>query len=139
MTPTFRENFIEDVFTLKRWREMLALNSGRGSLVDFHARHKLLIRAHSPEHLRRLGALVGQAATLPVPELYARYQQLLLEALARKTTPKKNTDRLYHLMGHFKADLSADKKQELRYLIGLHHGGLVPLIMPVTLISHYVR
>ena len=83
MTPTFRENFIEDVFTLKRWREMLALNSGRGSLVDFHARHKLLIRAHSPEHLRRLGALVGQAATLPVPELYARYQQLLLEALAR--------------------------------------------------------
>ena len=137
--PTLRENFIEAVFTLKRWREMLALNGGRAVLVDFHTRHKLLIRSHSPVHLRRLGKLVGQAADLPVPELYDRYQQLLLEALARQTTPKKNTDVLYHLMGYFKADLSPDEKQELRDLIDLYYRGLVPLIVPVTLISHYVR
>ena len=64
---------------------------------------------------------------------------LLLEALGRKTTSKKNTDVLYHLMGHFKKDLSADEKQELREIIDLYHRGLVPLIVPITLINHYVR
>jgi uncharacterized protein YbgA (DUF1722 family)/uncharacterized protein YbbK (DUF523 family) len=137
--PTLRENFIEAIFTLKRWREMLARDGGRGALVDFHTRHKLLLRAHSLEHLRQLGKVVAQAATLPVPELYDRYQKLLLAALRRRTTARKNTDVLYHLMGYFKGDLSHDEKQELRDLIDLYHRGLLPLVVPVTLISHYVR
>jgi len=137
--PKLRENFIEAIFTLKRWREMLRLQQGRGALVDFHTCHKLLLRAHSLEHLRQMGKLVAQAQSLAVSELYARYQNLLLEALARKTTTRKNTDVLYHLMGHFKKDLSADEKQELREIIDQYHRGLVPLIVPVTLINHYVR
>jgi uncharacterized protein YbgA (DUF1722 family)/uncharacterized protein YbbK (DUF523 family) len=137
--PVLRENFIDAIFTLKRYREMLATEEGRKALVDFHTRHKLLIRAHSLDHLREMGKLVAQAAALPVAELYDRYQKLLLEALKRKTTCKKNTDVLYHLMGYFKTDLSADEKQELRELIDLYHRGLIPLIVPVTLISHYVR
>jgi uncharacterized protein YbgA (DUF1722 family)/uncharacterized protein YbbK (DUF523 family) len=137
--PVLRENFIEAIFTLQRWREMLALDGGRSALVDFHTRNKLLLRAHSLEHLRQLGKLVAEAANLPVPELYDRYQKLLLEALKRKTTTRKNTDVLYHLMGYFKGDLSADEKQELRDLIDLYRRGLLPLIVPVSLISHYVR
>ena len=137
--PILRENFIEAIFTLERWREMMASDGGRGALVDFHTCHKLLLRAHSLDHLRRLGKLVAQAADLPLPELYGRYQKLLLEALKRKTTAKKNTDVLYHLMGYFKGDLSAGEKEELRDLIDLYHQGLLPLIVPVTLISHYVR
>jgi uncharacterized protein YbgA (DUF1722 family) len=137
--PKLRENFIEAIFTLKRWREMLAQEGGRGAVVDFHTRHKLLLRAHSLEHLRQLGKLVAQAASLPLPELCDKYQKILLEALGRKTTYKKNTDVLYHLMGYFKDDLSADEKQELREIIDLYHRNLVPLIVPVTLINHYVR
>jgi uncharacterized protein YbgA (DUF1722 family)/uncharacterized protein YbbK (DUF523 family) len=136
--PTLRENFIEAIFTLKRWREMLAYGGGRGALVDFHTRHKLLVRAHSPEHLRQLGKLVAQV-DLALPELYDQYQKLMLEALRRKTTTRKNTDVLYHLMGYFKGYLSPDEKQELRDLIDLYHRGLLPLIVPVSLISHYVR
>jgi uncharacterized protein YbgA (DUF1722 family)/uncharacterized protein YbbK (DUF523 family) len=137
--PKLRENFIEAIFTLKRWREMLAQNGGRGALVDFHTRHKLLVRAHSAEHLRQMGKVVAQVATLPVSDLFDTYQKLLLEALGRKTTSKKNTDVLYHLMGYFKGDLSPDEKQELREIIDLYHRGLVPLIVPVTLLNHYVR
>jgi uncharacterized protein YbgA (DUF1722 family)/uncharacterized protein YbbK (DUF523 family) len=137
--PVLRENFIEAIFTLQRWRQMLALDGDRSALVDFHTRHKLLLRAHSLEHMRQLGKLVARAADLPVPELYDRYQQLLLEALKRKTTTRKNTDVLYHLMGYFKSDLDPDEKQELRDLIDLYHQGLLPLIVPVTLINHYVR
>ena len=137
--PRLRENFIEAVFTLKRFREVLAERGGRGSLVEFHTRHKLLLRAHSPEHLRRMGQLIAQADALPVPELYDRYQELLLAALHRPTTVRKNTDVLYHLMGYFKQQLTPDEKAELLELIDLYRRSILPLIVPVTLINHYVR
>jgi uncharacterized protein YbgA (DUF1722 family) len=43
------------------------------------------------------------------------------------------------MAGYFKKLLSSDEKQELLDVIGQYHKGLVPLIVPVTLIKHYVR
>src|SRR4030043_1638385 len=36
--PDLRENFIERIFTLKRWRDALAKKESRGVVVDFHTR-----------------------------------------------------------------------------------------------------
>jgi len=38
-----RESFIEQIFTLKRWRGTLTQPANMKQLVDFHTRHKLLI------------------------------------------------------------------------------------------------
>ena len=43
------------------------------------------------------------------------------------------------MVGHFKKMLSADEKKELLELIESYHSELVPLIVPVTLVNHYVR
>ncbi|MEW6388044.1 MAG: DUF523 and DUF1722 domain-containing protein [Thermodesulfobacteriota bacterium] len=137
--PGLRENFIEAIFTLKRWRENLEQGKSRGNLVDFHTRHKLLILSHSPRHLRLMGKLVAQVTALPPEELFDRYQTLLLEALRLQTTVKKHIDVLYHLMGYFKKVLSGGEKQELLETIDYYRHGYVPLIVPVTLINHYVR
>jgi uncharacterized protein YbgA (DUF1722 family)/uncharacterized protein YbbK (DUF523 family) len=137
--PVLRENFIERIFVLQRWREFLEAGADLGGLVDFHTRHKLLILAHSPAHYRELGKLVAQGTSLPRQELLDRYRSRLLEGLRLKATVKKNTNVLYHLMGYFKQGLSGDEKQELRELIQQYHQGAVPLIVPVTLINHYVR
>jgi uncharacterized protein YbgA (DUF1722 family)/uncharacterized protein YbbK (DUF523 family) len=137
--PGLRENFIERIFVFKRWRELLAAQPAPGGLVAFHTRHKLLVMAHSPEHYRELGRLVARGKELPTPELYERYQARLMEALRLKATPKKNTNVLHHLMGYFKKDLAADEKQELLEIIDHYRQGFVPLVVPVTLINHYVR
>jgi uncharacterized protein YbgA (DUF1722 family) len=137
--PKLRENFIEAIFALKRWRETLAQGQTRRGLVDFHTRHKLLLLAHSPRHLREMGKLIAQPDKRPLAELYDAYQTLLLEALRLKTTVKKNLDVLYHRMGYFKKELTADEKQELLEIFDLYRRGHVPLIVPVTLINHYVR
>lgn len=137
--PKLRETFIEAIFTLKRWRECLAQGQSAAALVDFHTRHKLLLMAHSPKHLREMGQLVAKVRELPLADVFERYQRLLLEALRLKTTIKKNTNVLHHLMGYFKKELSAEEKQELLEIIGHYHAGLLPLIVPVTLINHYVR
>ena len=137
--PELRENFIERIFVFQRWRELLVASPGRGGLVAFHTRHKLLILAHSTEHYRELGKLVAQAKELPAQELYERYQSRLMEALRLKATPKKNSNVLHHLMGYFKQDLTAEEKQELLEIIENYRQGYVPLVVPVTLINHYVR
>jgi uncharacterized protein YbgA (DUF1722 family)/uncharacterized protein YbbK (DUF523 family) len=137
--PVLRENFIERLFVFQRWRELLAAKTGLGGLVAFHTRHKLLILAHSPEHYRELGKLVAAAKELPAAALYGRYQSRLMEALRLKATPKKNTNVLHHLMGYFKKELTAEEKQELLEIIDNYHQGYVPLVVPVTLINHYVR
>ena len=137
--PGLRENFIERIFVFQRWRELLAAAAGRGGLVAFHTRHKLLILAHSTEHYRELGKLVAQAKELPAPKLYERYQSRLMEALRLKATPKKNTNVLQHLMGYFKKELTTEEKQELLEIIDNYRQGYVPLVVPVTLINHYVR
>lgn len=56
-----------------------------------------------------------------------------------KTTIKKNTNVLQHLMGYFKKQLSSDEKQELLEVFDQYRQELVPLIVPITLINHYVR
>jgi uncharacterized protein YbgA (DUF1722 family)/uncharacterized protein YbbK (DUF523 family) len=137
--PKLRENFIEAIFTFKRWRETLEAKPGRKDVMEFHTRHKLLILAHSPEHYREMGRVVAHLHEGPLEDNLARYQQLLLESLRRKTTNKKNANVLYHLMGYFKKDLSADEKQELLDTIDQYRLGIVPLIVPITLINHYVR
>jgi uncharacterized protein YbgA (DUF1722 family)/uncharacterized protein YbbK (DUF523 family) len=134
-----RENFIERIFAFKRWREGLEEKQNRGGLVDFHTRHKMLILSHSPEHYRLMGKLVARAKEVPLKELYEEYQKLFLEALRLKTTPKKNANVLTHILGYFKEYLSGDEKQELLEIIGLYRQGTVPLIVPITLINHYVR
>jgi uncharacterized protein YbgA (DUF1722 family) len=86
-----------------------------------------------------MGKLVAQAKNLPLKELYQEYQTLLMESLGLKTTPKKNANILQHMVGYFKEQLSSDEKQELLEVIDLYRKEIIPLIVPITLINHYVR
>jgi uncharacterized protein YbgA (DUF1722 family)/uncharacterized protein YbbK (DUF523 family) len=137
--PVLRENFTERIFALRRWREHIRGERKRGGLVDFHTRHKLLILSHSEKHYREMGKLVAHSKEIPLSKLYAGYESLLMNALKLKSTSAKNSNCLMHMMGYFKKVLSSDEKAELLEVIGNYREGYVPLIVPVTLMSHYVR
>jgi uncharacterized protein YbgA (DUF1722 family) len=137
--PILRENFIEQVFALRRWREFLAGRPGRGELVAFHTAHKLQILAHSPSIYREMGRLVAEAKKVPEARLLSTYERLFLEALHQKASIRKNRNVLLHMMGYFKKQLTSDEKQELIEVIDRYAREIVPLIVPVTLMRHYVR
>lgn len=137
--PKLRENFIVSIFTLQRLRKVLEHKATYGDIVAFHARHKLLILAHNEKIYREMGRLVATGKALPYAEFLARYKVLLQSALKSKTTLKKQTNVLQHILGYFKADLTADEKQEALELIEGYRTGLLPLIVPVTLLNHFVR
>ncbi len=137
--PRLRENFITAIFVLKRWRRLLAADFSLGRLVEFHTRHKLLIMAHSQQHYRQMGKLVAAGREYSPADLRTLYLTELMTALRLKTTVKKHVNVLQHIFGYFKRELQADEKQEMVELIENYRQGLVPLIVPLTLLNHYIR
>jgi len=137
--PALREMFIERVFTLRRFRDSFRQGKSRGGLVRFHTDHKLLILSHGRTRYTEMGALVAQAKDLPLEEAYDRYQRLLMDALAQRTTSAKCADVLTHMLGHLRTFLSHEEKMELLEVVDRYRNRLIPLVVPVTLFRHYVR
>ena len=137
--PALRENFIEIIFILKRWRETLADGMTRGNLVNFHTRHKLLLLSHSTDLYRQMGKLVAGAKQLQEQALFDQYLLLLMKAVRLKTTVAKHVNVLQHVLGYFKQQLSADEKQEMLGILDSYRVRQIPLIVPITLLNHFVR
>jgi len=137
--PHLRENFLERVFTYDRWRRYETDDASRRGLVAFHTRHKLLLMCHRPAAVAELGRLVARSGPKSLATLRAEYLSGLMAALAVPATVRRHTNVLQHIMGYFKRQLDADEKAELGEVIGAYHAGQVPLVVPVTLLRHYVR
>ena len=137
--PLLRENFIERVFCYRRWQDLIQRGVTRQALVRFHTIQKYLLLAHSVPHDRQLGRLVAQVNEYRPKDLAIRYGELFMQALAAKATVRKHVNVLQHILGHFKERLDAQEKAELLGVIADYHQGLTPLIVPLTLIKHYVQ
>ena len=135
--PTLREIFVEKVFVFGRWKDLLK-NPSLSNFTLFHQRHKYLLMAHSPEKLKELGGIVDDRKG-KLEKSLDQYFNILMEALGLKATLRKNRNVMQHIMGYFKKDLLPDEKQELLEEIENYSNELVPLVVPITLLKHYVR
>jgi uncharacterized protein YbgA (DUF1722 family)/uncharacterized protein YbbK (DUF523 family) len=137
--PALRENFVERVFAYQRLRALFTGRWAIHSLVVFHTRHKLQLLSHSRLGYAELGRLVAGAVEQPKRDLSATYQRLFMKTLTRVATPGRHSDVMLHAIGHLKRLLQPDDKEELLTAIEEHRRGIVPLIVPITLLRHHVR
>lgn len=136
--PDIRENFVERVFALRRFRDEVARAPRAAALVQFQTRNKLLIMAHAPAAEAQLGRLTAQAAKNPTAAS-ATYEAWLLDALSEQATVPRHVNVLQHMQGFFKETLSEDERKELAGVIDEYAKELVPLIVPITLFQHFIR
>ncbi len=137
--PTLRDNFVERVFAYWRLRGLFHGRWTLGALVAFHTAHKLILMAHAPEAYRRLGRLVARGGELARAELERQYTDAFMGALAVIATRRRQTNVLQHMAGYFKDRLDRESKRELGAAIEDYRRGLVPLVVPLTLLRHHVR
>jgi uncharacterized protein YbgA (DUF1722 family)/uncharacterized protein YbbK (DUF523 family) len=137
--PRLRENFIERVFAYRRLRTFFARRWTVGGLVAFHTAHKLQLLAHAPVAYTALGRLVANAKGMGKAAVCDQYETTFMTALKQLATPARHTNVLQHMAGYFSEKLDAASRRELTSLIDDYRRSLVPLIVPITLIRHYVR
>ena len=132
-----RENFIQRVYVLYRWKLMLAEGLDAQSLTKFHARHKLIIMSHEDYH--EMGKLLAGVTKANAQEIADQYILLLMKKLKKVASRKNHINVLQHIQGYLKKELNADDKAELCELIEAYRRGEVPLIVPLTLLKHHFR
>ncbi|MGO9056768.1 MAG: 2-thiouracil desulfurase family protein [Candidatus Binataceae bacterium] len=136
--PQLRENFIERVFAYHSLRQLFAKPLKIADLVAFHTARKLQLLSHNTKAYQELGRLVAGAKALSRGDLRERYANQFMAALRWPATPARHTNVFQHMAGYFKHRLDAASRQELHSVIADYRAGLVPLIVPITLIRHHV-
>jgi uncharacterized protein YbgA (DUF1722 family) len=137
--PVLRDNFIDAVFIYKRWQDLIKRGGHPGDIVAFHVDSRFLIMAHSLKHYTMLGRLTARAKAQEPGQLRASYARLLMEAARLQATRKKHMNVLLHLLRCFGKQPAIDEKTEMLEIIGSYQKGCFPLIVPITMINHFVR
>jgi len=137
--PVLRENFVERIFCRNRWRTFVRGARTRGRLVEFWTAHKMLVRTHDEAGYQRLGRILGSAGKGGNRELYRQFEAEFFAALSVKTTRRKHTNVLQHALGYLKEALGAGERAQLLSSIEDYRQGLLPLIVPLTLLRFQIR
>jgi len=137
--PQLRENFIERLFAYKRWTDMLCHSRTPAGLLDFHQRHKLILMAHSPVHYKAAGKITGNLKKKKMDSILEEYIENFTEGMKLKATVSKNYNVLQHIMGYFRKELTADDKKYILHVFDQYKEGLIPLIVPVTLMNYFIN
>ncbi len=137
--PALRENFVERVFAFRRLKDLFTSEWTPRNLVAFHTAHKLQLLSHSPQLHREMGRVVAGAGSSDRNELRESYTVVFMSALEAKATRARHTNVLEHAFGHLKRIVSPAARGLLADALSDYRDGLVPLVVPVTLLCHYVR
>lgn len=137
--PLLREVFLERVFALHRWRQIPDPEQSVGGLVEFHARHKLLLMARGPQLYAELGRIVAGVTRASLAQRRAAYIARFMEVMALRPSRRKHINVLQHIMGYLKQDLSTDDKRELLDLFDAYRHERLSLVSPLVLLRHHLR
>jgi uncharacterized protein YbgA (DUF1722 family)/uncharacterized protein YbbK (DUF523 family) len=137
--PVLRENFISRVLVYARWQALRRQGLCKHGLIEFHASHKLLLLAHSPAVYRELGRMLAHLDGAGLDALADRYIARLMEAMKTRATRKRHANVLQHLLGYLRKHVDSANRADLVGVIDDYRLGLVPLVVPVTLLQHHFR
>ncbi len=137
--PVLRESFMVRVFAFKRVKSLFHKSWTRKDVIEFHSREKLLLLAHSPRSYRELGQLVGNIADYSREEFQITYLKTFMEAVNTRASKGRHQNALSHMAGYLTKRLTSEGRRELKETIDSFRNGIVPLIVPITLISHMLR
>lgn len=134
-----RENFIQRVYIYARWKSMLQQPVTLSRLQAFHASHKYIFMSHDQIKAKELGVLLAVNKSDDMDSLALNYLECMMEVLKITASKKGHVNTLHHIQGYLKKYLDADDKQELTSVIKDYRQGLLPLIVPITLLRHHFR
>jgi len=137
--PVLRENFVQRVFVYRHWKALSKNTMSLKSLTDFHAQYKYTLMSHEQNRARSLGKTLSNISGQDIDDIASTYFSELMSILKIKATRQNHVNVLQHIQGYLKNDLDKGDKQELTETVDSYRQGMLPLIVPITLLRHYFR
>jgi uncharacterized protein YbgA (DUF1722 family)/uncharacterized protein YbbK (DUF523 family) len=128
------DHFLTRIFTSARFRGCLSKGSSK-ALMDFHARHKLLLMGYNQAAMRRLGRIT--ASKEPIEERLLAYSAELQNALRRPPNCRSWNNVLMHAMGYFSEELDVKEKQHFLRSLEWYAQGKLPLSAPLLMVRSW--
>ncbi|AMO56702.1 hypothetical protein GZ77_03030 [Endozoicomonas montiporae] len=136
--PVLRENFINRVVAYHHWHQDVLQDLSYKKIGDFHARYKYQLMAHDQKEYAELGQLVAKGKNIPMEQMAADYFEQFMTLMKKKANRKSNTNVLLHILGYLKKSITSADKQQLLKQIESYRSGYIPLIVPLTVLKHFV-
>lgn len=133
-----RDNFIARVFAYHDWKTQVEPDPTAKKLIDFYSRYKYQVMAHHVPSYFAIGKYLSNLASRDISVSCTEFFTLFMTALSHHAGRKGNANAMMHLRGYLKLLLKPYEKQELSQLIDSYRNGLVPLVVPLTLLKHHL-
>ncbi len=134
-----RENFIARVFIYHQWNTEIKPNLSSRKLIEFHSKHKFTLLAHCQSAYREAGKRLGNLKEESLETIANEYIAIMMRGLRKIASKKNHTNVLQHLIGFIKEDIEPTQKQEILGSIEEYRNGDIPLLVPITLVRHYIN
>jgi len=132
-----RDSFIQRVYVLQRWKTLLTNAISITRLVEFHARHRLIMMSHGDVQI--LERLLAQVTQQNLVEIAPQYLRQLLTILKHPATRQQHIKVLRHIISHLQKPISRTDQAKLNTLITRYQHGEIPLLAPLKLLQQHLR
>jgi uncharacterized protein YbgA (DUF1722 family)/uncharacterized protein YbbK (DUF523 family) len=137
--PLLRDSFIKRVYLYAEWLQLVEQGLTVSQVQQYHAKHKLLLLAHSQPIYRELGPLVAGINRDNLVTESKTYFSRFMQGMSQVATRSNNTNVLMHLQGFVKNHIESRDRQELAQAILDYREGLQPLMAPLMLLKHHLK
>ena len=123
--PGRRDAFLTQVVTFAHWRRLLEVGLTKRRLLEFHARHKYLLMAHSPAQYGLCGRLLSDLRG-DFMAAGGRYFVALMQGLRRPATAAGHANALSHMQGYLKRRMTKPEAARLTEAVEQCRTGAAP-------------
>ena len=132
-----REHFFTRIYTSAEFRRIAAARRMK-DLVEFQARHKLMLMAYNQKEMRVLGRIVANPDREPAGEVFRRYGEHLAVAMQAPPRYTSNINVLMHAFGYFGKQLAAREKAFFLDSLQQYRDGKVPLSVCQNIVMAWI-
>jgi uncharacterized protein YbgA (DUF1722 family) len=95
--------------------------------------------AQSQTAYKQLGKMLSNLADVDLTRVLDAYFASFMKALAKPATRANHVNTMMHILGYLKKDVPSQARQKIVETIEHYRSGYVPLVTPLTLLSHYIE
>ncbi len=135
--PGLRENFIFRVYAFHEWQTQVAGQLTTSAIQTFHHRYKLLLAAHNEKTAKALGKRLAKLTQASLEEVADHYISEFMKATVKPVERLQQANLLQKIHRFIKDAMTADERSEINLQIQRYRQGVIPLIVPMTMIRHF--